>query len=357
MHRPATHAQALARFVEHLAVAESFSVDTVRRYRTWTRRWLTFLGQHRTNWLSATREQAIAWKAHLVETGRWKGDAVRQALVTGRKLYDWALEHEWYTGRNPFHNMRAPHTYRTVKLAPTPEQIEAVLDQSWPSDFGSLRARAIWALFYGAGLRRSELRMLDVADVDLDQCLVAINHGKAGSNDAMPLLPYVVHCLSEYLHYARPLVCPRPDGPVFVGLHGRRIGLWAVGEDVRRAASILSRRITPHDLRRAAATHLLQSGADVRQVQLFLRHKRLDTTMWYLGESGEHMRKAVYRFHPLAGRSPGGADGQAAPSPAPTVKGTGLAAAPLGSSYQELADVLQPVVADTLRKMLGKLVS
>ena len=343
--KPVAYSDALTRFVEYLAVEQSFSVDTVRRYRTWARRWFVFLGQRGVPWLSASRDDAIAWKAYLVESGHWRGDAVRQALTCGRKLYDWAIDREWYTGRNPFAGMRAPKTYRTVKLAPTPEQIAAVLDQDWPADFRGLRARAIWALFYGTGLRRSELRMLDMADVDLEQRLVAVNHGKAGSNDVMPLVPYVAYCLEAYLRHARPLICSRSDGPVFVGLRGKRISVWAIREDVRWASSMLSRRITPHDLRRAAATHLLQNGADVRQVQLFLRHKRLDTTMWYLGESEQNVRDAVQRLHPLASKPLPGASEQ-------TPSGNGT---PLAADSSQLVQVIQPLVANTLRELLSKL--
>lgn len=320
-------ASAAEAFLRQWAGENNPSPATLARYRRWVFRWLTFLSLKSQPWQVATRDDALAWKLELVAADRHHADALRHALVAARTFYEWAIERGLYAGPNPFAKVRAPHTHRTAKLAPTPDQVARLLDQSWPADFRSLRARAVLAVCYGCGLRRSEARMLDLSDVDLDQGLVAVRYGKAGSNDVMPMLPYVAFCVRQYLQ-VRPLVRPRTPA-LFVGRRGGRIDPSVLGDDVAWAAKQagIGRHLTPHDLRRGAATHLLQGGANIREVQMFLRHRQITSTQWYLGLSGQHLRLAVQRFHPLASWRPlpdtrpapaGPSEPSAIPPPAPT---------------------------------------
>lgn len=300
---PEAAAEVLRAFEEHLRLEAELGEVTVARYLRWLRRWLAFLALRERPWLSATRDDALEWKVELGRTDRYHADALRHALVMGRHLYEWAEDRGWFEGKNPFAKIRAPHTWRTVKLALSQAQIDRLFDQHWPADFRWLRARAIVALLYGCGLRRNEVRMLDFSDVDLDQGLVAVRHSKGGyGNDVMPMPPYVAQALRAWLVAGRPLVAARGERALFVGRRGRRIDPTVLAADVALAAARLGRRVTPHDLRRSAGRHLLEAGADIATVQRFLRHRDLKTTTWYVGASAHYLSRVVLERHPLSHR-------------------------------------------------------
>lgn len=299
--RPCDTVEAIVEpFVRVMRVERDLSDFTLRYYAVWVRRWLAFLARYQKPWQQAAREDAVAYKMELIESGNYRAEAIRQALVSGRSLYEWATWEGLFVGRNPFAGLRAPRPARTVKLALSEEQVIRMFDRDWPSDFRGLRDRAIVAVLYGCGLRHNECRMLDVRDVDLSQGLLAVNHGKGGSNGTLVMPAYTVRALREYLEAARPTVCPRSDGPLFVGPRGDRISYVAVATAVDAVARRIDRHVTCHDLRRSAATHLLQRGANIAEVQRFLRHVSLRSTQWYLGISGQHVHRAVMLYHPLS---------------------------------------------------------
>lgn len=296
---PSTVTDIVARFLEHLQVEmEIASPHTLRYYRRWCGRWLAYCARRGIGWLEASREHALGWKLELVQAAGYRHEALRQAIQMGRRLYDWAIDAEWRHGPNPFARLRPPRGVSPVKLAPTEEEIRAMLARDWPSDFRWLRARAVFCLLYGAGLRRNEARMLDVADVSLEQGLVVVNHGKGGTCYVQPLVPYVVTAIREYLAAGRPLLTARACGPLFLGVRGGRISYDGVAADVALVSRRI-RRLTPHDLRRGAATHMHQRGATLTEVQRFLRHVSITSTQRYLGIAPQEVQRAVAAYHPL----------------------------------------------------------
>jgi len=185
-----------------------------------------------------------------------------------------------------------------------------------------MRDRAIVELLYGAGLRVGELVALDVRDVELTRGEVRVM-GKGGKERVVPLPQMARQALGEWIELRR-----RPGLlglPLFVSLRPRkkddtprRLG----ARDVRR---MLARRgieqqvldhVHPHRLRHSYATHLLDMGADLREIQELLGHASLSTTQKYTAVSVEHLRQVYDRAHPRArGRRPRKPGRRAAPKP------------------------------------------
>lgn len=178
---------------------------------------------------------------------------------------------------------------------------------------GTLRDTAILAVGLYAGLRVSELRNLDRADVDLDALTVRVNHGKGDKDRELPLHQNAAAAVAAWLElydsYAGtrdyPLASEHkniiPNGagsaetPLFVSRRGTRIGVRAVQRLVKRVVNSagITKRISPHKLRHTFATLLLDKDADLRVVQELLGHESIATTEIYTAVSSARRRRFV----------------------------------------------------------------
>ena len=154
----------------------------------------------------------------------------------------------------------------------------------------SPKYRAIFMLAYGAGLRVSELAALETTDIDSERMLIHVRTGKTGPRYVM-MSPRALDALRVYWRAFK------PPGPLLFpghssnsGGHLRRETIHKILAQVARAAGI-DKTVSPHTLRHSFATHLLESGADVRAVQLLLGHARLDSTATYLHLTTARLRQ------------------------------------------------------------------
>ena len=151
-----------------------------------------------------------------------------------------------------------------------------------------LRNRALVELVYSAGLRSAEAVGLDLADVDFEQELVHVRHGKGGKERVVPLGEEAAHWVARYLHEARPALASGADDALFLSVRGHRLDT----STLRRVAP------HPHRLRHAFATHLLEGGADLRTIQELLGHSSLSTTQIYSHVDARRLRKVYDSAHP-----------------------------------------------------------
>ena len=164
-----------------------------------------------------------------------------------------------------------------------------------------LRDRAMLELFYSTAIRNSELRELDLDDVDWARKLVLIRKGKGDKSRVVPLGEEAELWLLEYLHKGRPqLVQESGQQRFFVGRLSQELGRQYLAKIVRQYASQvgLTKTVTPHVLRHSCATHLLKRGAGVRQLQALLGHESLDTTQIYTRVEVSDLERVIERFHP-----------------------------------------------------------
>ncbi len=167
------------------------------------------------------------------------------------------------------------------------------------------RDRAMLELLYGAGLRVSELVGLRRANVDFDANCVRLM-GKGSRERVVPLGRAARARLEDYLGSARPLLaaCGHACAPeLFISRRGEALSrqtVWKLLKRYLREAS-LDARLSPHSLRHAFATHLLDGGADLRAVQAMLGHAEIATTQIYTHVAPRRLREVHRRYHPRAG--------------------------------------------------------
>jgi integrase/recombinase XerC len=166
----------------------------------------------------------------------------------------------------------------------------------------ALRDAVVLELLYGSGIRVSELAGLDLADVDDERRLLRV-HGKGGRERTVPFGVPAAEALRTWRASGRPVVATARSGAaLMLGQRGGRLDPREVRRILERcaAAGIVPSGLTPHGLRHAAATHMLEGGADLRSIQEFLGHASLATTQIYTHVTPERLRAAFEQAHPRA---------------------------------------------------------
>lgn len=163
------------------------------------------------------------------------------------------------------------------------------------------RDRALLELLYGTGLRLCECARLDLQDLDLETGTLLVRDGKDRKDRYVPLSGQAAKALDLYLRESRPLLVREGrghDGALFLSRYGRRLGSQAVRKLVRVSGALAGVEASTHVLRHSYATHLLQGGADVRQIQALLGHKELSSTAIYTKVDTRGLVAMLQRCHP-----------------------------------------------------------
>lgn len=203
---------------------------------------------------------------------------------------------------NPAAMLSAPKTSQALRNFMSVDEIFALLDDHAPDGVLGLRDMAMWELAYGCGLRVSELVGLDRSALDPQRGWVTVD-GKGDKQRQVPLGEKAASALSRYLDRRHELAGDETDPEaVFLTHRGARISARSVRrllkKHLRRAG--LDTSLTPHGLRHSFATHLLESGADLRGIQELLGHANLKTTQRYTHVSIEQVTEVYDRAHPRA---------------------------------------------------------
>lgn len=196
-----------------------------------------------------------------------------------------------------------PKVGRRLPHALSETDIERLLEATSGADTPlRLRDRALLEVLYATGLRATEAIALRATDVDLSGAVLRCV-GKGNKERLIPLHPRALQILNRYLSEARPfLLVNANETTLFLNRVGRpltRQGLWFIIQQYAQEAG-LDGRVTPHTLRHSFATHLLDGGADLREVQQFLGHASITTTQIYTEVSSQRKRAVYDRAHPRA---------------------------------------------------------
>lgn len=206
---------------------------------------------------------------------------------------------------NPFQGVRGPKQPRRLPDFLPVDEAFVLLDAKVPEDPIGLRDRAILEVLYGGGLRVAELVGLDLSRLNLSAGEARVL-GKGGKERVVPLGSKAIAALRAYLEVRPSLLRGRKDTPaLFLNRFGGRLTTRSVGRLIERAVlrAGLGRRVHPHTLRHSYATHMLDGGADLRDIQELLGHARLSTTQRYTHVTLARLREVYDRAHPRAHRS------------------------------------------------------
>ena len=293
------------RYLRHLRVERGLAASTVEAYARDLRSYLQHLRTRSVaSPLAAGTDDVETFLVHLRDRRRPDGEpygerSTARAVVAVRGLHRY-LRTEEDAPTDVAGGVAAPATGRLLPHPLSVADVVRLLDAVGDSTIAGLRDRAALELLYGAGLRISEATGIDVDDLDAREQLVRVR----GKGDRERIVPYgepAAEAVDAWLVRGRSTLSARAPA-LFLNLRGGRLsrqGLWRV---VRSAASDagLDGRVTPHTLRHSFATHLLDGGADVREVQELLGHASVTTTQVYTLVSRGAMHEVYGRAHPRA---------------------------------------------------------
>ncbi len=292
--------RALAEFLEHLRLERGRSPHTVRAYRADLTGLLA--GLHVLPGLDLARLRG--WLADAHAAGAARSTLARKAAAA-RTFTAWAHRRGLLPG-DPGARLVAPRPRPALPTVLDREQAAAVLDatgsQAGAADPVAIRDRLIVELLYATGMRVAELCGLDRDDVDDQRRAVRV----VGKGDRERTVVYGVpagRALRVWCDVGRPALARRGSPPaLLLGARGGRLDPRVAREVVHRAVAAVPNvpDVGPHGLRHAAATHMLDGGADLRYVQELLGHAKLSTTQLYTHVTVERLKVVHEQAHPRA---------------------------------------------------------
>jgi len=307
-HTPtATWSAGLTGYFDHLQ-ARRASASTIRTRRYDLQNLRAHLGAEETDAIEVSLDDLRQYQLGLLT-----GDASRRgrplsagsvARLTATLRHFFAfLAAEGHVAADPAARLERPRVPQRLPGAvlSVPE-VKRLLGAAEPSPRG-LRDRAMVEVFYATGVRRAELRNLDLCDLDHAERTLLVRAGKGEKDRLLPLTRSCYAGLTDYLRRGRPeLMTRHPDSTraVFLSARGQRLSSMALADSLTklgRAAGI-NKRLTPHTLRRSCATALLKNGVSLRHIQLLLGHADLSITSVYLRLDPSDLRRELLLRHP-----------------------------------------------------------
>ncbi len=290
--------QVIERFADALWMERGLSENTLAAYRndlSGLAGWLTGAGRQL---LTAHREDLLAYLSQRVADGARPRTTAR-LLSSIRRFYRYQVR-EGRLQDDPSVRIDTSRIGRPLPDSLSEQEVEELLAAPDVSTALGLRDRAMLELLYACGLRVSELVGLGREQLNLNQGVVRLL-GKGRKERLVPLGEEALDWLARYLEAGRPGLAAVPDdGHVFVSRRGTGMTRQAFWYRLREYAvkSGIRKHLSPHTLRHAFATHLLNHGADLRVVQMLLGHSDLSTTQIYTHVARERLKDLHAKHHP-----------------------------------------------------------
>ena len=286
-------------FIDALWLEDGLSPNTLAAYRrdlSLFAVWLNAQPQQRS--IDAVEEDEI--KAYfLARLGVTKASSANRCLTVLKRFFRWALR-ENLMSADPTLKLQPAQQSQRVPGVMTEAQVDALLAAPDDSAPLGLRDRAMLELMYASGLRVSELVGLKTFNASLNEGVLRVT-GKGAKERLVPFGQVAREWLVRYLAEARPVILGRQQtDDLFVTSHGHgmsRVMFWLLVKKYAQLAAFYS-PLSPHTLRHAFATHLLNHGADLRAVQLLLGHADISTTTIYTHVARERLKALHAEHHP-----------------------------------------------------------
>lgn len=234
---------------------------------------------------------------HLHRLGMDRGSAARK-LAAVRSFFRFLCRQN-YVSHNCARAVRTPKQNRKLVSVLPREEMERLLEHSFEDTPVGRRDRAIFEILYATGLRVGELTNMTLRDLDMEMKTISVV-GKGRKERIVLFGDKAARAIRSYLETRPQLVHGEDTGFVFLNLRGRRLSETRVRQILRQHVKrvAMQRNVTPHIFRHSFATHLLNSGADLRFIQELLGHSSLSTTQKYAHLNIDQLLKTYSKAHP-----------------------------------------------------------
>ncbi len=286
-------------FCDQLWLQDGLAASSLSSYRRDLTGWCAWLAKRNVPLLAVGRGDFEQWLADQFQV-KAKATSVARRLSALRRFYRFQLQ-RGAIGEDPTLRVRAPKKPRRLPKLLSEAQVEALLAAPDIETQLGLRDRAMLETLYATGLRVSELTGLKLSQVAHDAGVVRVV-GKGSKERLVPMGEEAVAWVSRYLREIRPALAgtSKRDELFLTQRHGplTRQAFWALVKRYAVRAGLDRAALSPHVLRHAFATHLLNHGADLRVVQLLLGHADITTTTIYTHVARERLKQLHAAHHP-----------------------------------------------------------
>ncbi len=291
---------ALQRFLDAVWLERGLSANTLAAYRADLTALARWLEERDSALLKATRSELLSFIAARVEGGSRPRSTARQ-LSSFRRFFRFMIR-EGLIELDPTAQIAMPKIGRSLPKSLTEAEVDSLLEAPTVADPLGHRDRTMLEVLYATGLRVSELVSLKHNQVNLNQGVMRVV-GKGNRERLIPLGDEAVGWLQQFLQGPRAeILLERQTDYLFPTRRGDRMTRQAFWHIIKRYSKKggVDRELSPHTLRHAFGTHMLEEGADLRAIQELLGHERLSTTQRYTQLTVGQVAAVYDRTHPRA---------------------------------------------------------
>ena len=290
-------ANELDTFIDHLWLEDGLSKNTLESYRLDLTTFALWLQKQSKQLL--TVDQADIQQYLAVKFPLSKPRSIGRLIASMRRFYRFLLR-ENKISKDPTLQIESPKLPRSLPKSLNEDEVVALLNAPNITEPAGLRDRAMLELLYACGLRVSELVGVKATEVSINEGVVRVT-GKGSKTRLVPMGEEAADWISRYLREARSeILQKRLSDALFVTNRGEAMTRQAFWYLIKRYALIagITKHMSPHVLRHAFATHLLNHGADLRVVQMLLGHSDISTTQIYTHVARERLKQLHSMHHP-----------------------------------------------------------
>ena len=286
-------------FLNELWIGKGLSPNTVQSYRLDLTALCDWLSERKLSLLGLDSVDLQTFLGERVEQG-YKATSTARLLSAIRKLFQY-LYQEKYRTDDPSVVLSSPKLPSRLPKYLTEQQVTDLLNVQSLEQPIELRDKAMLELLYATGLRVTELVSLHTDSISLNQGVVRVI-GKGNKERIVPMGEEAIYWIQEYFQQARPILLNQQQSNVVFpskrGTQMTRQTFWHRIKYYAQLAGIESEKLSPHVLRHAFATHLVNHGADLRVVQMLLGHSDLSTTQIYTHVAKARLKSLHEKYHP-----------------------------------------------------------
>ncbi|MGQ0442381.1 MAG: site-specific tyrosine recombinase XerD [Methylophilaceae bacterium] len=284
-------------FIDHLWLEDGLSKNTLESYRVDLSQFAVWLGKNQKQIITANQADIQQYLA--VKSPQSKPRSIGRLIASMRRFYRYYLR-ENLIQTDPTLQIKSPKLPRSLPKSLSEQEVEGLLNAPDIGQPIGLRDRAMLELLYASGLRVSELVTVKVNEVSTQDGVVRVT-GKGRKTRLVPMGEEAADWITKYLKIARPeILQKRLCDALFVTNRASAMTRQAFWYLIKRYALLagITKHMSPHVLRHAFATHLLNHGADLRVVQMLLGHSDISTTQIYTHVARERLKQLHSVHHP-----------------------------------------------------------
>ncbi len=291
--------QILDAFIDNIWIEKGLSQNTLDSYRSDLEQFSTWLEKNNLNYIKTSKKEILSYLSFLFQKGLGSKTVARK--LSSLKSFFRYLVFKSIIQNDPSSEVETPKLLKSIPKSISEKEVEALLAAPDEKTDIGLRDKTMIETLYSCGLRISELTNLELLNLNLRQGVIRVI-GKGQKERLVPMGDQLIALLELYISSSRKnLLSKRHSDFLFLSTRGQRMtrqSFWHRIKHYCLASGFEPDKISPHVLRHAFATHLLNNGADLRVVQLLLGHSDLNTTQIYTEVARQRLKRLHTEHHP-----------------------------------------------------------